>query len=181
MSRPSLQRQTTQSDPDPARNWLSDVYFDAHLAWDNAQKCFPEFFRGDIGFFVLHVTEELLQDIERHTGERPNLEHYRKNEYVGVARRHMIFGTPVHAGDKLFTMTSYDGGAIAMYEICIMAIESIRTIVRHLLYTTDILNTSVPYNCEEIVSFIITTGSIPTVPDNFDNDHARESSPRPVR
>lgn len=181
MSRLILRRQITQSVPETAGTWFSDAFVDTQLAWANAQKCFPEFFRGDLGLSVQFVNEGLFKDIKRHTGELPNCDHYRTDEYVGVAIRHMIPGKPVNDGDKLFTSTSYDSGGIAMYEICVMTMESIRTIVRHLLYTMETETTPFDYNYEEAVDCILTTGTFLILPHDYDNVRARESSPRPVR
>jgi len=177
MNPPTLQRQTTQSVPNTSGTWVSDIYHDATFAWANARKCFPEFFFGDIVFTVERAGEDVFQEMERHNGEVPKTEMYR-NRYVGVARRHFIDGEPLQIGDKLFTATSYDTPRIALFEICVMAIESIRTVIRHLLYSMD---TPVYYNYEDAIDSIVYRGIMPTVLDNSDNVHARESSPRPVR
>lgn len=179
MSKPQLQRQITQSGPTAGTTWLSDLFLNVCDSWANAKRCFPEFFRGDIAFKTLLVSDDLMYKIGLHNGVMPDLSVYRENEFVGIALRHKMDGQPERIGDNLYTPMSFESPGIAMGEICLMAREGIRGMIRHILYSTGYLDRH--QNIEEFVDHILNYGNIPNDPDDLDNDHVRVSSPHPVR
>lgn len=157
MSQPFLNRQTTQTGLNPASSWLADLYVLVNNSWNNAQKCFPEFFRGDIEIDTVEL---------------------RPGAYIGVAKRHKVPGEPQLSINNLETVIPFETPGIALGEICLMAREAIHTMIRHLLYCSN-LRFSMGY--EEAALYVAHFGHLPTAQDDSDSDHVRVSSPRPVR
>lgn len=157
MSHPSLTRQTTQSGFNPASSWLADLYALVNASWKNAQRCFPEFFRGDIEIDTIEV---------------------RPGSYIGIAKRHKVPGEPQLSINNLETVISFETPGIALGEICLMAREAIHTMIRHLLYCSN-LQFDISY--EEAALYVAQFGRLPTAQDDSDSDHVRVLSPRPVR
>lgn len=179
---PELKRQSA-GQIDPPTSWWREHYNRAIQYWKNSSGVFPEYFQGDILIMAVRVTHQTLDEIILHD---PNFRQrqYFLGDYVGKVIRHVnTDANDCYPGDILFTPMSYYTYSNAIYEASLMAEDSIRTVVRHVLYNISPIQCFPEYpSIQMMAECIITKGLYPSeanVLGDLNSDHVRVSSPHP--
>lgn len=140
--------------------------------WEHASSAFPEFFQGNLLISAVRVTPAELSHIRYHRngGEYDPMDVqteclYLIGDFVGKVLKHSSDSPEDNTiGDILYTPTSYYSYSSAMYEASLIAQDTIRVMVRHLLYTQQ----ATPMSVDLMTDLVLFTGVIPSL----DNDHA---------
>lgn len=176
--------------PGPSeRKYYSYLKYEAEDSYANATKVFPDYFGGDQCICAVEVTPIVHQHIlESILGryiiptsqERFEIERrYSLGDYVGKLIRYSPDPVIEDMPQCMFTPMAYKNYDTAMYEACILSTDSIRTSLRHILYSL----TPPPYNYDiELKVDLICTRGILELPreDHFGSDHELESPPHLV-
>ena len=175
--------------PSEERKYYSYLLYEADDSYLNAKKVFPDHFTGDQTITAVIVTPVVHQHIlESMLGTHlvPSSEElwdverrYKVGQYVGKIMKFSWEPQDEGMPSVMFTPASYATHDTAMYEACILSLDSTRTSLRHILYSTQL--PPYDYDIEFKVDLICTRGILPQSPgDRSASVHEPASSPHPV-